>query len=182
MYYLLVDPQCLLRCRFVLCFSSQVILRTLDPSSAKTLDPYSPEALARLTLTNFRIRLLKAQTCRAPLNPPAEWMSRTASALTSTSTTESPASAPYAIYTLLARGTCLCHGHAEYCVAHNSSQDTRQDSNMVSGFSSVCKCVKVKSVFSLDGVLLQSCITHMSGCWSRCKMYLQMEKSPVKGL
>ncbi|XP_039654807.1 netrin-4 isoform X2 [Perca fluviatilis] len=115
------------------CSGGEVILRTLDPSSAKTLDPYSPEALARLTLTNLRIRLLKAQTCPAPLNPPAEWTSPTASALTSTSSTESSASAPYAIYTLLARGTCLCHGHAEHCVPYNSSQDTRQDSNMVSG-------------------------------------------------
>ncbi|XP_075303536.1 LOW QUALITY PROTEIN: netrin-4 [Perca flavescens] len=115
------------------CSGGEVILRTLDPSSAKTLDPYSPEALARLTLTNLRIRLLKAQTCPAPLNPPAEWTSPTASALTSTSSTESSASAPYAIYTLLARGTCLCHGHAEHCVPYNSSQDTRQESNMVSG-------------------------------------------------
>ncbi|XP_029288398.1 netrin-4 [Cottoperca gobio] len=115
------------------CSGGEVILRTLDPSSARTLDPYSPEALARLTLTNLRIRLLKAQTCPAPLNPPAAWASHTPSALTSTSTTEGPASAPYAIYTLLARGTCLCHGHAEYCVPYNSSQDTRQDSDMVSG-------------------------------------------------
>lgn len=122
----------------VLCFSSQVIVRTLDPSSAKTLDPYSPEALARLTLTNLRIRLLKAQTCPTPLNPPPVQTNPTASALTSISNVESPASAPYAIYTLLARGTCLCHGHAEYCVPHNSSQDTKQDSNMVSVFPYVC--------------------------------------------
>ncbi|XP_051269986.1 netrin-4 isoform X1 [Dicentrarchus labrax] len=116
------------------CSKGEVILRTLDPSSAKTLDPYSPEVLARLTLTNLRIRLLKAQSCPAPLNPPAEHTSPTASSLTSTPTTESPASAPYAIYTLLARGTCLCHGHAEHCVPHNSShQDTRQDSNKVPG-------------------------------------------------
>ncbi|XP_034068251.1 netrin-4 isoform X1 [Gymnodraco acuticeps] len=113
------------------CGGGEVILRTLDPFSAKTLDPYSPEALARLTLTNLRIRLLKAQSCPGPLHPPAAWTSPTDSALTSTSSTES--AAPYAIYTLLARGTCLCHGHAENCVAYNSSQDTRQDSNMVSG-------------------------------------------------
>uniref|UniRef100_A0A3B4VG01 Si:dkey-202e22.2 n=1 Tax=Seriola dumerili TaxID=41447 RepID=A0A3B4VG01_SERDU len=84
------------------CRGGEVILRTLDPSSAKTLDPYSPEALARLTLSNLRIRLLKAQTCSAPLNPPT---GRTTH---------------YAIYTLLARGTCLCHGHAEHCVPYNS--------------------------------------------------------------
>uniref|UniRef100_A0A667ZHJ5 Netrin-1 n=1 Tax=Myripristis murdjan TaxID=586833 RepID=A0A667ZHJ5_9TELE len=50
----------------------------------------------------------------------------------------SPVSAPYAIYTLLARGTCLCHGHAEHCVSHNSSQDTPEDSSMVPGR---CVCV-----------------------------------------
>eukprot|EP00064_Thunnus_orientalis_P013878 superscaffoldBa00002324_g13919 len=112
------------------CSGGEVILRTLDPSSAITVDPYGPEALARLTLTNLRIRLLKAQTCPTPLNSSKEATNTTVSALTSTSTTESSASAPYAIYTLLARGTCLCHGHAEHCVQHNSSQDTRQDSNM----------------------------------------------------
>ncbi|KAM7423282.1 hypothetical protein PAMA_011029 [Pampus argenteus] len=114
------------------CSGGEVILRTLDPSSAMTLDPYSPEALTRLTLTNLRIRLLKAQTCPSPLNPSKETNS-TVSSLTSTSTTESSDSAPYAIYTLLAKGTCLCHGHAEYCIQHNGSRDTRQDSNMVSG-------------------------------------------------
>ncbi|XP_028262836.1 netrin-4 isoform X2 [Parambassis ranga] len=101
------------------CTGGEVILRTLDPSSAKTLDPYSPEALAQLTLTNLRIRLIKAQTCPA--------------SLTSTASTEIPTSAPYAIYTLLARGTCLCHGHAEYCVPYNSSHNKRQDDNMVFG-------------------------------------------------
>ncbi|XP_068172078.1 netrin-4 [Antennarius striatus] len=111
------------------CTGGEVILRTLDPSSDKTLDPYSPEALARLTLTNLRIRLLRAQTCPARPNPSKE--ETTPAALTSTST-ENPSSAPYAIYSLLARGTCLCHGHAEQCVPHNSSQE----SNMVSG-----KCV-----------------------------------------
>lgn len=144
MSYLLADPH-LIQCWFVLCFTSQVILRTLDPSRAKTLDPYSPEALARLTLTNLRIRLLKAQSCPAPLNLPAERTSPTASALTSASTTEGPASAPYAIYTLLARGTCLCHGHAEQCVPHNSSQGTKQDSNMVSDFSRVCRRISAKN-------------------------------------
>ncbi|XP_029991051.1 netrin-4 [Sphaeramia orbicularis] len=106
------------------CSGGEVILRTLEPSSIKILDPYSPEALARLTLTNLRIRLIKAQTCSAPL--------KLTDIKTYTSATESPASAPYAVYTLLARGTCLCHGHAEHCVPYNSSQDTQEDSNMVS--------------------------------------------------
>ncbi|XP_075997480.1 netrin-4, partial [Genypterus blacodes] len=114
------------------CSGGEVILRTLAPSSATTLDPYSPEALAHLTLTNLRIRLLKAQTCPAegPSPPPA-------SALTLRSTMESPVRAPFAIYTLLARGTCLCHGHAEHCVPYNISQDAPQGSDMVPGR---CKC------------------------------------------
>uniref|UniRef100_A0A3Q3IMK7 Netrin-1 n=1 Tax=Monopterus albus TaxID=43700 RepID=A0A3Q3IMK7_MONAL len=116
------------------CSGGEVILRTLEPSTTKTLDPYSPQALARLTLTNLRIRLLKAQTCLAPPNTPAEGTKPTASALASTNTAENSASVPYAIFTLLARGTCLCHGHAEHCVPYNSSQDTRKHSNMqVSG-------------------------------------------------
>ncbi|KAK5600881.1 hypothetical protein CRENBAI_008041 [Crenichthys baileyi] len=109
------------------CSGGEVILRTLDPSSAKTFDPYSPEGLVRLTITNLRIRLLKAHTCPASLN------------LTNpTTTSESPPSAPYAIYTLLAKGTCLCHGHAEYCLPYKSNEDKTQDSDMVFG---KCLCV-----------------------------------------
>ncbi|KAM8915860.1 netrin-4 [Spinachia spinachia] len=115
------------------CSRGEVIFRTLDPSSVTGLDLCSRETLARLALTNLRIRLLKAQACPAPLNPPKELTSPTASALTSTSSRGSPASAHYAIYTLLARGTCLCHGHAEYGLPHNSSQDRREDSDMVPG-------------------------------------------------
>ncbi|KAL6111884.1 uncharacterized protein ACO6RY_08764 [Pungitius sinensis] len=109
------------------CSRGEVILRTLDPGSVTRLDPYTPETLARLTLTNLRIRLLKAQTCPELTSPTAS------EALTSTPNRGSPASAPYAIYTLLASGTCLCHGHAEYCLPHDSSQDGRRDSYMVPG-------------------------------------------------
>lgn len=115
-------------------FPPQVILRLLDPSISTTLDPYSPEAVARLALTNLRIRLLKAQACP----PPAEAGSA-ASSPTSAPTAGSAAAAPYAVYTFLARGTCLCHGHAEHCVPHNSSGDKRQDQNTVSRFSSEFK-------------------------------------------
>ncbi|XP_074535558.1 netrin-4 [Halichoeres trimaculatus] len=107
------------------CSKGEVIIRTLDPISVKSLDPYSPEVLNRLTVTNLRIRLLKAQTCPAP----AEETSYTASV----QSIKASASAPYAIYTLLARGTCLCHGHAEHCAQVNSSKNISQDSNMVSG-------------------------------------------------
>lgn len=109
----------------------QVILRLLDPSMSPVLDPYSPEAVARLTLTNLRIRLLKAQSCP----PPAE-TSYPGPTLTS--------AAPYAVSTLLARGTCLCHGHSDRCVPHNSSRDQGRGPNMVSRFSVEFKS---KSIF-----------------------------------
>ncbi|KAG7493179.1 netrin-4-like isoform X1 [Solea senegalensis] len=112
------------------CSGGEVILRTLDPSSAETRDPYSAATLARLTLTNLRIRLLKSQSCSAPSTPPTGRTSPTASPLTSTSTSENTT---YAIFSLLAKGTCLCHGHAEHCVPYNSSQESQQDSNMVFG-------------------------------------------------
>lgn len=105
-------------------FPPQVILRLLDPIISTILDLYSPQAVARLSLTNLRIRLLKAQTCP----PPAE----------SSSTASTRSAAPYAVYTLLARGTCLCHGHSEHCVPHSSSSSSKgQHQNMVSRFSRV---------------------------------------------
>lgn len=136
-----------------------------------TLDPYGPAALVRLTLTNLRIRLLKAQTCPAPLNPSKEATSITVSPLTSTSTTEDSASAPYAIYTLLARGTCLCHGHAEYCVQHNSSQDTRQDSNMVSVCSCECQSKRTGSNKNKDTVRESASVSFCIGLCSITVLY-----------
>nr|XP_012772870.2 netrin-4 [Maylandia zebra] len=115
------------------CTGGEVILRTLNPSSAMTLDPYSPEALSHLTITNLRVRLLKFQTCSPALTPPGRWTSITSSVHSPPSSSENSASAPYAIYTLLARGTCLCHGHAEYCVPHNNGNKETEDSNMVFG-------------------------------------------------
>uniref|UniRef100_A0A3Q2NZH0 Netrin-1 n=1 Tax=Fundulus heteroclitus TaxID=8078 RepID=A0A3Q2NZH0_FUNHE len=113
------------------CSGGEVIVRSLDPSSAKTFDPYSPEALVRLTVTNLRIRLLKAQACPVSLKSSVEWTNPTA-------TSENPPPAPYAIYTLLARGTCLCHGHAEHCSPYKSGRDDRQHSDMVFG---KCLCI-----------------------------------------
>ncbi|XP_015253728.1 PREDICTED: netrin-4-like [Cyprinodon variegatus] len=113
------------------CSGGEVILRTLDPSSARTFDPYSPEALVRLTVTNLRIRLLKAQTCPVSINYSAERTNPTDSL-------KSTPSVPYAIYTLQARGTCLCHGHAEYCIPYKDNEDKRQKSDMV---FPKCQCV-----------------------------------------
>ena len=119
---------------------SQVIYRALGPGDGGVRDPYSPEALVQLTLTSLRIRLIKAQACQsssssssslsysvAPPNPLT-----VGSTLPSQSISESSATPSFSIYTLLARGTCLCHGHAEQCVRHNSSQETPEDGNTVS--------------------------------------------------
>lgn len=109
-----------------------------------TLDPYSPEALSYLTITNLRVRLLKSQTCSPALTPPGRWTSFTSSVRTPPSSSENSASAPYAIYTLLARGTCLCHGHAEDCVPHNNGNKEIEDSNMVSVLSCMYVCLYQK--------------------------------------
>lgn len=90
-----------------------------------------------MTITNLRIRLLKAQSCPTTLNP-------TDTAQTLTSISESPPSAPFAVYTLQTRGTCLCHGHAEYCVPYERSPNKTQDSNMVCDFS--CKTCQLKDL------------------------------------
>lgn len=126
-----------LQARFL--FPPQVILRLLDPSTSAALDPYGPEAAARLTLTNLRVRLLRAQTCPAPAGTGSA-----ASALTSAPAAPAPDAAPYALYTLLARGTCLCHGHAERCAPHhNGSLDAGLDQNTVGVSSSSSEFVRV---------------------------------------
>ncbi|XP_053724210.1 netrin-4 [Synchiropus splendidus] len=109
------------------CSGGEVIVRTLDPGSLSKVDPYSSEGISRLVLTNLRIRLLKPQTCPdVPQTP-------TVSAPSSAAATQNSSAAPFAIYTLLAQGTCLCHGHAEECVPHDSAGDSRHDRNRVWG-------------------------------------------------
>nr|XP_023655541.1 netrin-4-like isoform X2 [Paramormyrops kingsleyae] len=98
--------------------SREVIFRALSPGDSLR-DPYSPEALARLTLTNLRIRLLREQSCPAPVSrqssPPG------------TDSTPSP------VYGLLAGGTCLCHGHAGRCQPFVARLGTRPHAGMVPG-------------------------------------------------
>ncbi|KAJ3603337.1 hypothetical protein NHX12_031079 [Muraenolepis orangiensis] len=116
------------------CTGGEVIMRTLSSSSIQATDPYNPETMARLSLTNLRIRLLEAQACPAPPDPPWD-KGRLRNSTPVPAATQAPPSAPYySIYTLLARGTCLCHGHADHCVPHSSSsQGALQESRVVAG-------------------------------------------------
>ncbi|KAM6979441.1 netrin-4 [Aplochiton taeniatus] len=127
------------------CSGGEVIVRTMGSSGGRVVDPYRPEMLAQLTITNLRIILLKAQRCPSPSSLPS--LPSTEPSVTSIEEStpslptptprpapETPATSTYAIYTLLARGTCLCHGHAEICAPHsNSSQDALHNANMVVG-------------------------------------------------
>uniref|UniRef100_A0AAV2L421 Netrin-4-like n=1 Tax=Knipowitschia caucasica TaxID=637954 RepID=A0AAV2L421_KNICA len=97
------------------CTRGEVIYRALSPGSA--LDPYGPDALEQLTVTNLRVRLLQRQPC------PCE----------ARHSTELPTK-HYAIYDFIVKGSCLCHGHADHCVPAGSHH--RRANNMVHG-----KCV-----------------------------------------
>ncbi|KAG9353218.1 hypothetical protein JZ751_017794 [Albula glossodonta] len=177
------------------CSEGEVVFRFLGPGS-EVEDPYSPEAIALLTLTNLRIRLQGAQSCTFPATPnhpspshihlkhpvssptsksPSPTSPSPSSAspnpspmipftshtfpnpLPSSSTspkpspiplnlaspTHSPLSLPrhlstpqgasFAVYTLLAGGTCLCHGHAEQCLPLTVRRGALLQTDMVHG-------------------------------------------------
>ena len=129
-------------------FIPQVIFRVLG-QAGRMDDPYSSEALSLLTLTNLRIRLLKPHQCpaspgiaRSPHSPPQHTDSFRFPLAAPGRSLRSPAqharSAPYAVYSLLARGTCLCHGHAEHCLSAGVGQDTQQGSTVVSDWVELC--------------------------------------------
>ncbi|XP_062842843.1 netrin-4 isoform X2 [Trichomycterus rosablanca] len=128
------------------CTGGEVIFRSLAQNNG-IADPYSPAALSVMTLTNLRIRLLKPHHC-----PASRFISsrgqRNASpqensirCLPNSSGSHHNAtrshSDPYAIYSLLALGTCLCHGHAEHCLSIGKGQDTLPSSDKVQG---ACVC------------------------------------------
>ncbi|KAJ8395761.1 hypothetical protein AAFF_G00029980 [Aldrovandia affinis] len=117
------------------CTEGEVIFRALGPGSGVD-DPYSPEALALLTLTNLRIRLLGAQSCPSPASQNHASPSPIPLNLSRPSSTSQVAS--FAIYTLLAGGTCLCHGHAEQCLPLTVRSDAVHQSDMVHGR---CMCL-----------------------------------------
>ncbi|XP_042561674.1 netrin-4 isoform X2 [Clupea harengus] len=119
------------------CSGGEVIFRSIG-KGREVDDPYSPEGLALLTLTNLRIRLLKPQVCAGP--PPhfsrdhsnPETLPGVFSVATKRRSAPSEP-ATYAIYSLLARGTCLCHGHAEQCLPTHQDTDQLPLEGMVAG-------------------------------------------------
>ncbi|KAK2821214.1 hypothetical protein Q7C36_020557 [Tachysurus vachellii] len=124
------------------CTGGEVIFRSMVQGRGID-DPYSPEALSILTLTNLRIRLLKHHHCtaspfttskgerNAPQRAPNLPVSPTVPRQTHHHSTHSE-SPLYAISSLLARGTCLCHGHAEQCLP-TGGPDSLQSSGVVQG-------------------------------------------------
>ncbi|XP_036387946.1 netrin-4 [Megalops cyprinoides] len=136
------------------CSEGEVIFRKMGPSSGMD-NPYSPEALALLTVTNLRIRLLGTQSCPSPVvpsHPNLAFLTRVLPTPTPiTPNIPRPSSiapnlprpstaemASFSIYTLLAQGTCLCHGHAEQCLPHPAHSDTLHQGKMVQGR---CMCL-----------------------------------------
>ncbi|XP_060766627.1 netrin-4 isoform X2 [Neoarius graeffei] len=124
------------------CSGGEVIFRSM--AQGREMDnPYSPEALSVLTLTNLRIRLLKPHHCPAPpltssrgqrsvpQQVPSLRFLHKVPRKSSCNSTRSD-SAPYAIFSLLVRGTCLCHGHAEQCLPPGG-QVSLQSSSVVQG-------------------------------------------------
>ncbi|KAL6464353.1 hypothetical protein MHYP_G00266700 [Metynnis hypsauchen] len=121
------------------CNGGEVIFRSLG-QAGRMDDPYSPEALSLLTLTNLRIRLMKPHHCptspvtsRSHHSPRSRGYSPTVPSQSPRSPTKPAQSASYAVYSLLARGTCLCHGHAEHCLSTGEGRDTQDNSPVVQG-------------------------------------------------
>ncbi|XP_039766195.1 netrin-4-like [Ornithorhynchus anatinus] len=83
----------------------QGYLPALTPAS-RIEDPYGPEALDLLKLTNLRLLLLKRQDCPCQAGRLLEKPQRFTH---------------YAIYDLIVRGSCFCNGHAEECQLANGT-------------------------------------------------------------
>ncbi|XP_061430545.1 netrin-4 [Lethenteron reissneri] len=94
------------------CTGGEVIFRAVTPSRPLD-DPFGAAARQRLGVTNLRLRLLRRQECRrcpAPAPP-------SGAASSAVGGGEGADSSPghFAVYDLILRGSCLCHGHAERC-------------------------------------------------------------------
>ncbi|KAL7876122.1 hypothetical protein AOLI_G00110850 [Acnodon oligacanthus] len=103
------------------CSGGEVIYRALSPWD--TIEPYGLAARAELGITNFRMRLLQPHQC------PCQLKEGSASLPT----------APYAIYDLILKGACLCHGHSDQCVPANGYQHTSHRGHHVVHGKCVCR-------------------------------------------
>ncbi|KAL2102585.1 hypothetical protein ACEWY4_001753 [Coilia grayii] len=112
------------------CTRGEVIYRALSPW--QTLDPYSPVARARLTITNLRVRLLQHQPCPCQLKEPKGGAGVGAAPPLATGQ-------HYAIYDFIAKGSCLCNGHADQCVPAPGYQPARDRTNHVVHGRCVCR-------------------------------------------
>lgn len=123
-------------------FFPQVIFRSMAQGRGMD-DPYSPEALSILTLTNLRVRLLKPHRCPATPFTSSRGQSNTPQQAPNirfllkvprqpSRNSTSSDSAPYAILSLLAQGTCLCHGHAEQCLPTGGQNSLQSSGSVVS--------------------------------------------------
>ncbi|XP_046731276.1 netrin-4 isoform X2 [Silurus meridionalis] len=113
------------------CTGGEVIFRSMAKSRGID-DPYSPEALSMLSLTNLRIRLLKPHRC--PASPLTSSRGRHNALQQARSRRSLPKvfsahnysnSSPYAIFSLIAQGTCICHGHGERCLHIEEGESIR---------------------------------------------------------
>lgn len=97
-------------------FHLQVIYRALPPWHK--VDPFGPAAQHQLMITNLRVRLLRRQPCPCQAKRP------TAAVL---------ATDHYAVYDFIVKGSCLCNGHADHCVAAGGYQPSQQRPNNMVG-------------------------------------------------
>ncbi|CAM9970514.1 unnamed protein product [Lampetra fluviatilis] len=111
----------------------KVIFRAVTPSRPLD-DPFGAAARQRLGVTNLRLRLLRRQECRrCPAPPPSGVASSAASSAVSGGEDADSSPGHFAVYDLILRGSCLCHGHAERCEpAPGASSSSSSSSSLVS--------------------------------------------------
>ncbi|XP_042156287.1 netrin-4 [Oncorhynchus tshawytscha] len=103
------------------CTRGEVIYRALP--QWESLDPYGVAGQEQLRVTNVRIRLLERQSCPCQAKDP---------------TVGAPLTQHFAIYDLIVKGSCFCHGHAEQCVPAPGYRPVRDRTNHVVHGKCVC--------------------------------------------
>ena len=96
----------------------KIIFRTLPPTLVQSRDPYSPEVMELLKITNLRINFTKLHTFGDNLLDSRQSVKE---------------KYYYALYELIMRGSCLCFGHASRCKPVEGVQYDADRSEMVHG-------------------------------------------------